>query len=370
MLWPLARRFYSHSSQLRLLGKLDPLVASQPLRILFCGSDEFSAISLQRLHQESLRDRSFITSIDVVCKAGKPAGRGLRTIRHVPIKHLAHQLELSLHEIPTFTGWTPNIPYNLIIAVSFGLLVPRRILKGARFGGLNLHPSLLPNLRGPAPLHHTLLNGLTSSGVSLQTLHPEHFDCGRILSTAAFDVPEGGQCSLQQLRDRAALIGADLLVDSLRKQLHVSSITSQSPDVSREVLKALPDGTIHARKICREDSHVDWLSWSSDRIFRTQRALGTIWSQWPLQQRPGKGQTSPPEARVQWHGLHPTTPPNLGMNMQPGKLYTYTAKPENDKLFLKTVNGELLTPESVTIEGRKREMPPSEARKILVTQPL
>ena len=52
-----------------------------PLRILFCGSDEFSITSLQALHAEHVRNESRIASIDVVCRPGKPTGRGLKVIR-------------------------------------------------------------------------------------------------------------------------------------------------------------------------------------------------------------------------------------------------------------------------------------------------
>lgn len=57
-------------------------------------------------------------------------------------------MQLPVHEIDTFTGWEPPVGDvggpNLIIAVSFGLFVPRRILGAAIFGGVNVHPSLLP----------------------------------------------------------------------------------------------------------------------------------------------------------------------------------------------------------------------------------
>lgn len=69
----------------------------------------------------------------------------------MPIKDAARELSLPVHEIDTFTGWSPPIypgspqeVINLIIAVSFGLFVPPRILGAAKYGGLNLHPSLLP----------------------------------------------------------------------------------------------------------------------------------------------------------------------------------------------------------------------------------
>lgn len=118
------------------------------MRILFCGSDDFSAVSLQELHKEHKRNNEFIASIDVVCRAGKLSGRGLKGIRDVPIKSVALGAGLPVHEISTFTGWQPpnrdGEAMNLVIAVSFGLLVPPRILNGATYGGLNLHPSLLP----------------------------------------------------------------------------------------------------------------------------------------------------------------------------------------------------------------------------------
>lgn len=54
---------------------------SQPLRILFCGSDAFSIASLKALHEESRREPQLIESIDVVCRPGKPYGRGMKKIR-------------------------------------------------------------------------------------------------------------------------------------------------------------------------------------------------------------------------------------------------------------------------------------------------
>src|ERR1700735_3748236 len=57
-------------------------IHSQPLRILFCGADELSITSLEALHKELLESPSNVASIDVVCRPGKPSGRGLKQIRH------------------------------------------------------------------------------------------------------------------------------------------------------------------------------------------------------------------------------------------------------------------------------------------------
>jgi hypothetical protein len=113
---------YRNASSLRTqlccsVGEVD----DEPLRILYCGSDRFSCSTLQALHQESQRPSSNIASIDVVCREGKPHGRGLKELRHrmwptrqkvidsnvlaAEIKTVAKSLGLPVHQIKTFTGW-------------------------------------------------------------------------------------------------------------------------------------------------------------------------------------------------------------------------------------------------------------------------
>ncbi|CCC12397.1 unnamed protein product [Sordaria macrospora k-hell] len=129
-----------------------PKKVSDPLRILFCGSDVFSCYSLKALHAEHKANPGLIKSIDVMVRTGKAVGRGYKEIRQVPIQNLAEELSLPIHIRDTFTGWSlpqtagsDGEPINLIVAVSFGLFVPPRILGQAKYGGLNVHPSLLPD---------------------------------------------------------------------------------------------------------------------------------------------------------------------------------------------------------------------------------
>lgn len=118
-------------------------VSREPLRILYCGSDDFSVAALRKLNHERIEHPDHIESIDVLCKSPQRVGRGLKKVRQVAIKNVAEELGLPLHQISTFTGWQPP-SINLIIAVSFGLFVPARVLSTAKYGGLNVHPSSLP----------------------------------------------------------------------------------------------------------------------------------------------------------------------------------------------------------------------------------
>ena len=101
--YTLAREHYSHHTCPHL--RLHSSKAADPLRILFCGSDELSVASLRTLHREHVERPGSIASIDVVSRPGKRVGRGLKSIRQLPITTAAEELALPVHLIDTFTGW-------------------------------------------------------------------------------------------------------------------------------------------------------------------------------------------------------------------------------------------------------------------------
>ncbi|CAN8105843.1 unnamed protein product [Discula destructiva] len=236
-----------------------PKKTSDPLRILFCGSDHFSCASLTAIHNLHKARPDLIDSIDVLVRPGKPAGRGLKRIAVGPLFHLAHALDLPLHQRDTFTKWTlplpgrvtdpktgrvtihrhptsplPHRPYsqfNLLIAVSFGLRVPPRILNALKYRGLNIHPSLLPDLRGPAPIPWAILAGRKFTGVTLQTLHPKLFDRGAILAqTAPPGIPIPDDATTASLLATLAPLGGEMLAKGLLDGLHVSSAAAGDGD--------------------------------------------------------------------------------------------------------------------------------------------
>lgn len=158
------------------------------------------------------------------------------------------------------------------MTVSFGLLVPSRILKSATYGGLNIHPSLLPDLRGPAPLQHALLNRRTHTGVSLQTMHPTKFDHGVVLAqTPAPGVPIPDDATPQSLLETLGPLGADLLIKGISEALFVPP--------HHAVCSALPtpETPSHAPKIHPSDRQIDWSTWTSSDILLRDRVLGRLW---------------------------------------------------------------------------------------------
>ncbi|KAF4345441.1 methionyl-tRNA formyltransferase [Fusarium beomiforme] len=263
---PQWRMFFSWSA---------PRNSSDPLRILFCGSDEFSCASLKALHNEHDQSKKLIESLDVMVLPPKRMGRGFKTLREVPCKLLAEDLGLRIHQRETFTRWNLPEGINLVIAVSFGLFVPPRILKSAKYGGLNVHPSLLPDLRGPAPIHHAILSGYEYTGISLQTLDERAFDHGIVLSQTprpGISMPPG--CTVQELTNLLAPIGAQMLVQGLRNGLHVPPRQNKgwkAEEISEEQV-------IHAHKVTKADGRVKWTEWTADEIVRRIRVFGSVWT--------------------------------------------------------------------------------------------
>ncbi|PQE26954.1 hypothetical protein CJF31_00003694 [Rutstroemia sp. NJR-2017a BVV2] len=255
----------------------------EPLRILFCGSDEFSSASLRALHAEHLRDPQSIASIDVVHRPAKRVDRGLKTIRQgnrapfpnvLPISGVAQELNLPVHERDTFTGWEPPKPngssINLIVAVSFGLFIPPRILGSAKYGGLNVHPSLLPQFRGAAPLQHTILQGNKYTGVTLQTLDPHAFDHGDIISQVPIRIPRPDKVTYQELLELVTPEAAKLLTDGIRDRLFLDPPKTDQPRTG--------PAPIHAHKILPEHRYIDPRRGMTMYINRQYRALGRPWS--------------------------------------------------------------------------------------------
>lgn len=174
--------------------------------------------------------------------------------------------------------------------MSFGLFVPPRILKSAEYGGLNVHPSLLPesvsphrrepvsadnfiSLRGAAPLQWAILEGYDTTGVTLQTLDDKSFDHGKILlQTPPLNLPKLGlhKPTYPSLRDLVTSHAQQLLVQGIRERVFVSPV--------REIpMKSDSRDLIFARKLKAKDAEMDWLK-SSTQIARQYRALGPLWS--------------------------------------------------------------------------------------------
>ncbi len=252
-----------------------------PLRILYCGSDAFSTVCLRALCEYSREPESGILSIDVVTRTDKRTGRGLKILKQSAIKPAALELGLPLHQIDTFSGWNPpeydsappHPSINLIVAVSFGRLIPPRILSTSKYNGLNVHPSLLPDLPGAAPIQWTIIEGRETTGITLQTLHPSRFDEGIILDQSpspGIPIPNVDTITTRELTTLLAPYGAEMLVSGIRNRLYIP------PYRPVETKANLGTSIKHAPKITTQMCAADFSAYTKEEILRRNRAIGPL----------------------------------------------------------------------------------------------
>lgn len=270
-------------------------------------------------------------------------------------------LGLNLHQLDTFQGWSPPKPIDLVVAVSFGLLVPEKILRTAKYGGLNVHPSLLPELRGPAPIQHALLQGRSQTGVTLQTMHPTRFDHGTILDQKKIEIPTGS--TIDSVVNVLGPLGADMLTRSIEDEIFVPPI--------RPLRKCGPNNTAsYAPKLTAEDRHIDWNTWTAEEILRRDRVLGSLWDNATYSRCNHENSNIRQSKRIIFHGpwsadVHPyeydRTQTISGNAGQPVALHErwatdgkFQVKRHPSNIALCTADGHLLVPAQISIEGQKR----------------
>jgi methionyl-tRNA formyltransferase len=227
------------------------------VRVAFLGSDRWSVPSLAAL-AESDHDLALVAT-----RAPKPAGRGSR-LTPTPVADAARRLGLELIEPTTvksgegFEQLRRTEP-DVLVVVAYGEILPAAVLSLPRIAPVNLHFSLLPELRGAAPVQGALLEGLAVTGVTTIRME-EGLDTGPILLRAEEAVdPEDDAGTLG---DRLAAVGARLLLDTVDRLAG----GDLEPTPQDDALASF------APKLGPEDRWIDW-NRPADEVHRRVRAL-------------------------------------------------------------------------------------------------
>ena len=228
------------------------------MKILFFGSSEFSVPFLEEIDRSRHNITSVITTVD------KQAGRGKKVTSNI-VKDKAIGLSIDYIQIENldndFIDKFLKIEFDCVVVVSFGMILPERIFKLAPVKWLNVHPSLLPKYRGPAPIISTLLNGDKIGGVSINEVVYE-VDAGHIYAQVQFKVEEDD--NRDSLESKSIKFGKGLLTEVL--------------DLIEEVnLKPYPQDEgkiIYTNKITKEDLKINWNS-SAEKIINKIRAFSS-----------------------------------------------------------------------------------------------
>lgn len=226
-------------------------------RIIFMGTPEFAVPSLEALI------RSAYQVVAVYTQPDRKAGRG-QAVASSPVKQLALSQGLQvvqperLKATGTVEGLTKFAP-DLIVVVAFGQILPAEILDLPKLGCLNVHPSLLPRLRGASPIATAILQGDEITGITIMLLDAG-MDTGPILNKR--EVPISADDTTGSLAIKLAQTGAQLLTETLPLWID-GRIKPQPQEESR---------ASYSKVINKSDGEIDW-QFSTLELWRRVRAF-------------------------------------------------------------------------------------------------
>lgn len=214
------------------------------MRVLFWGTPHFATPALRALLGEGF------DVVGVVTQPDRPVGRSRSTRRASPVKEvaLAEELPLLQPDRPRgadFMAGIGALAPDVSVVVAYGHILPREVIDAPRLGTLNIHASLLPRLRGAAPIQAAIRAGHAESGVTIMKMVPA-LDAGPVLlrkRTPILDDETAGELAL-----RLSELGANALIEALT----LVELGKAHPEPQDE------SEATYAPKLTRASAAVDW----------------------------------------------------------------------------------------------------------------
>lgn len=228
------------------------------LRIVFMGTPIFSVNVLEGLIEN-------YDVCGVVCQPDKEVGRH-HELKACPVKELAMENNIPVIQPTNIKNdYEEIIKLNpdMIITCAYGQIIPKILLDLPKYGCINVHASLLPKLRGGAPIHKAIINNYEKTGVTIMYM-VEKMDAGDIITQVETKISSDD--NVGSLHDRLSIIGTELLLETIPKIVsnNINPISQNEEEVT------------YAWNISREEEKIDFSKPIID-IFNQIRGLNP----WP-----------------------------------------------------------------------------------------
>lgn len=224
------------------------------MKVIFMGTPDFAVPILEGLIEN-------YEVILVVSQPDKKVGRH-QILKETPVKKLAKANNIEVFQpskIREDYKKIIDLSPDIIVTCAYGQIIPKEILECPRLGCINVHASLLPKLRGGAPIHKALIDGYEKTGITIMYMD-EKMDNGDIISKKEIDILDSD--NLESLHDKLSVLGKELLLDTLPSIIDGTN--------NREVQNE--DEVTYAYNIKREEEHLDFTK-TSREIFNQIRGL-------------------------------------------------------------------------------------------------
>lgn len=231
------------------------------MKIVLFATPEFAIPTLELINNSNHE------ILAVYTKMAKPQGRGMQ-LQNTPIYEKASKLGLKVFTPKTLKKpeeWEKLKEFNadIFVVVAYGLILPKEILNIAKYGCINIHPSLLPRWRGAAPLQRAIMAGDKETGVCIIVLG-EGLDDGDILACKKIKIDD--DMDIETLHNQLSIEGANLMLKCLNDIEKNKKITA-TPQAS--------EGMIYAEKIDKEEGKLNFND-PIEKIYNTIRAIGLL----------------------------------------------------------------------------------------------
>lgn len=287
------------------------------LKIVFMGTPEFGLPALEAIHKE-------YDVVGVVCQPDKPSNRG--EIKFSKIKEFAFNNGIEVFQPvdikEDFVDILKTDP-DMIITCAYGQIIPKDLLNYPRYGCVNIHASLLPKLRGGAPIHRAIIEGHKESGITIMKMSLK-MDAGDIILQER--IPILDEDNAGTLHDKLSLLAKDAVIKAI--PLIISGNFTLTKQNENEVT--------YGFNITREDEHVDFNETTREVVNRI-RGLNP----WP-----GAYAILSGKIVKLWNSRYGNSYSTEAIAGQVIALY-------DDGIGIKTENGEVIITE-LQLEGKRR----------------
>jgi methionyl-tRNA formyltransferase len=295
------------------------------MRVLFWGTPDFAVPSLRALLGEGQ------DVVGVVTQPDRPAGRG-RALRPSPVKLLAQEEMLPVLQPERARGddfmqAMRSLDPEISIVVAYGQILRREVLDVPPRGSINVHASLLPELRGAAPINWAIKLGHEHTGITIMRM-VEQMDAGPILHQVT--EPIGVDETASDLWTRLSELGAEALIEALAL-LELGDLREREQDETRATF---------APRLTRDNVCVNWHenAVSVARHIRAMDAIPGAWTQYGSE-----------ELKV----FRPQPEPELDHDAEPGTILSVTGSDAAEGMRVACGTGAVLVRE-VKPEGKRR----------------
>lgn len=229
----------------------------EKIKVVFMGTPDFAVPILEGLIEN-------YEVVLVVSQPDKKVGRHQELV-NTPIKEVALKYNIPVFQpekIKEDYSEILNFNPDIIVTCAYGQIIPKELLDAPRLGCINVHASLLPKLRGGAPIHKAIIEGHEKTGITIMYMDVK-MDSGDIISQRETAIED--KDNLESLHDRLSIMGKELLLDTM------PSIIS---GVNNRIKQDLEEVTF-GFNILRSEEHIDFNK-TSREIFNLIRGLSPI----------------------------------------------------------------------------------------------